>query len=283
MTDYSGKTAVITGAGSGLGAAMAELFAGAGANVVLLDIDGERAEANAAELRAKGTDCLTMRVDAADKISLQAAADAVRAKYGKADVLCANVGVQQFGAIDKLTDDDWHWVMSVNFHGVLHTVAAFLPLLRASAGQRHIVLTSSASYFQHGIRMAAYVASKFAVTGYGEVLRAELAEEGINVSLLFPAGMMTRHIESSIAARPAELGESRFDQADVRAMMAQAVGDASAHVATAEHAVRNLLEDLDAGERYIFTHGNYRDQIEAQQAEVLAAFDRMLRSEESTP
>lgn len=275
MTDYTGKTAVITGAGSGLGAAMASLFTSAGANVVLLDIDGERAEANAAELRARGTDCMAMRVDAADKASLQAAADAVRDRYGAAHVLCANVGVQQFGAIDKLTDNDWHWVMSVNFHGVLHTVDAFLPLLRAGDSQRHIVLTSSASFFQHGIRMAAYVASKFAVTGYGEVLRAELAPEGINVSLLFPAGMMTRHIESSIAARPAELGESRFDQADVRAMMAQAVGDASAHVATAEHAVRNLLEDLDANQRYIFTHGNYRDQIEAQQHEVLAAFDRM--------
>lgn len=283
MTDYTGKTAVITGAGSGLGAAMAALFAGAGANVVLLDIDGERAEAKAAELRAGGADCMAMRVDAADKASMQAAADAVRAKYGAVHVLCANVGVQQFGAIDKLTDNDWHWVMSVNFHGVLHTVDAFLPLLRASEGQRHVVLTSSASFFQHGIRMAAYVASKFAVTGYGEVLRAELAREGINVSLLFPAGMMTRHIESSIAARPEELGESRFDQADVRAMMEQAVGDASAHVATAEHAVRNLLKDLEAGERYIFTHGMYRDQIAAQQAEVLAAFDRMLASEENGP
>jgi NAD(P)-dependent dehydrogenase (short-subunit alcohol dehydrogenase family) len=279
MTDYRGKTAVITGAGSGLGAAMAALFAGAGANVVLLDIDGERAEANAAQLRAKGADCMAMRVDAANKASLQAAADAVREKYGAAHVLCANVGVQQFGAIDKLTDNDWQWVMSVNFHGVLHTVDAFLPLLRASQGQRHIVLTSSASFFQHGIRMAAYVASKFAVTGYGEVLRAELAPEGINVSLLFPAGMMTRHIESSVAARPADLGESRFDQDDVRAMMAQAVGDPTGHVATAEHAVRNLLADLDANQRYIFTHGNYRDQIEAQQQEVLAAFDRMLASD----
>ncbi|MGE3693407.1 MAG: SDR family NAD(P)-dependent oxidoreductase [Novosphingobium sp.] len=276
MGDYSGKTAVITGAGSGLGAAMASLFAGAGANVALLDIDLERAEAKAAQLRTSGTDCLAMQVDAADRASLQAAADAVRAKYGAAHVLCANVGVQQFGATDKLTNNDWQWVMSVNFHGVLHTVGAFLPLLRAAQDQRHIVLTSSASFFQHGIRMAAYVASKFAVTGYGEVLRAELAPEGINVSLLFPAGMITRHIESSIAARPAELGESRFDHADVEAMMAQAVGDTTGHVATPEHAVRNLLADLAAGERYIFTHGNYRDQIEMQQQEVLAAFDRML-------
>lgn len=282
MAEYTGKTAVITGAGSGLGAAMAALFAGQGARVALLDIDGERAEAKAAELRQAGAECFALRVDVADKASLAAAAAEVTERHGKAHVLCANVGVQQFGAIDKLTDHDWQWVMSVNFHGVVDTVNAFLPLIRSANGPRHVVLTSSASYFQLGIRMAAYVASKFALTGYGEVLRDELAPEGINVSLLFPAGMMTRHIESSIAARPADLGESRFDHADVEAMMAQAVGDATGHVATAEHAVRGLLAELEAGQRYIFTHGNYREQIEARQQQVLAAFDRMLANEEAT-
>ena len=165
--------------------------------------------------------------------------------------------------------------MGVNFHGVINTVDAFLPLLRSREGQRHVVLTASASFFQFGIRMAAYVASKFAVVGYGEVLRQELAPEGINVAMLFPAGMATRHIESSIAARPADLGESRFDYEDVKAMMAGADIDAAAHVATADHAVRNLLAELGAGSPYIITHGNYRHQVEAQQRDVLAAFDRM--------
>ena len=275
MGEYTGRTAVVTGAGSGLGAAMAALFAGAGARVALLDIDGDRAEAAAAGLRALGHEAFAWRVDVADKASVAAAADAVQARFGGCDVLCANVGVQQFGAIDKLTEQDWQWVMAVNFHGVINTVDAFVPLLRARQGQRHIVLTASASFFQFGIRMAAYVASKFAVVGYGEVLRQELAPEGINVALLFPAGMATRHIESSIAARPAELGESRFDYEDVKAMMAGADIDAAAHVATAEHAVRNLLTELAAGSPYIITHGNYRHQVEAQQQAVLAAFDRL--------
>ena len=275
MGEYTGRTAVVTGAGSGLGAAMAALFAGAGARVALLDIDGDRAEAEAAGLRALGHDAFAWRVDVADKASVAAAADAVQARFGGCDVLCANVGVQQFGAIDKLTEQDWQWVMGVNFHGVVNTVDAFVPLLRARQGQRHIVLTASASFFQFGIRMAAYVASKFAVVGYGEVLRQELAPEGINVSMLFPAGMATRHIESSIAARPADLGESRFDHEDVKAMMAGADIDAAAHVATAEHAVRNLLTELAAGSPYIITHGNYRHQVEAQQQAVLAAFDRL--------
>jgi len=275
MGEYTGKSAVVTGAGSGLGAAMAALFAGAGARVALLDIDDDRAEVQAAELRARGAEAFAMRVDVADRASVAAAAQAVQDRFGGCDVLCANVGVQQFGAIDRLTDQDWQWVMGVNFHGVVNTVDAFLPLLRARDGRRHVVLTASASFFQFGIRMAAYVASKFAVVGYGEVLRQELAPEGINVAMLFPAGMATRHIESSIAARPSELGESRFDYEDVKAMMAGAEIDAAAHVATAEHAVRNLLAELAAGSPYIITHGNYRHQVEAQQQAVLAAFDRL--------
>lgn len=279
MGEYTGRTVVITGAGSGLGAAMADLFAGAGANVALLDIDGARAEAKAAALREGGADAISVRVDVADKASLAAAAEAVRATFGGCEVLCANVGVQQFGAADKLTDQDWSWLLSVNVMGVIHTVNAFLPMIRAKQtegeGRRHIVLTSSASFFQFGVRLAAYVASKFAVTGYGEVLRQELAAEDINVTMVFPAGMATRHTESSIAARPVELGESRLDRSDIEAMMASVDITRESHVVSPEQAIRNLLTDLREKEPYLITHGKYRDQVEARQRAVLRAFDRM--------
>ena len=106
MAQYQGKTVVITGAASGLGAAMADVFAAEGARLVLLDIDGERTEAKAAELRSAGTDVLALAVDVANKASLAAVAEAVQNRFGGCDVLCANVGVQQFGAIDTLTDED---------------------------------------------------------------------------------------------------------------------------------------------------------------------------------
>jgi NAD(P)-dependent dehydrogenase (short-subunit alcohol dehydrogenase family) len=278
MAEYTGRTAVITGAGSGLGAAVADLFAGEGANAALLDIDGERAAAKAAELNGRGTQAIAAKVDVADATSVAAAAEAVRAKFGSCEVLCANVGVQQFGAIDKLTEQDWSWVLSVNVMGVINTVAAFLPLLRQGKGDRHIVITASAACFQPSVRMAAYAATKYAVLGYGEVLRRELAEEGINVALVFPAGMMTRHLESSRLARPQELGESVLNPDDIQAMMAAAVMEETNYVSTAEHAVRNLLADLRAKEPYVFTHGNYKDQIEERHQQVIAAFDRMLAS-----
>lgn len=273
--EYQGKTVVITGAASGLGAAMADVFAAAGARLALLDIDGARAETRAVELRDRGVEALAMAVDVASKTSLAAAAEAVQARWGACHVLCANVGVQQFGAIDQLSEQDWSWVLSVNVMGVIATVNAFLPLLRQGQGDRHVVLTSSSSYFTPGVRMAAYVTSKYAVVGYGEVLRMELADEGINVALLFPAGMTTRHLESSKKARPQALGESRLDPADIRAMVASAKISSEKDVASAAHAVRNLLGELRARQPYIITHGGYREQIVARQRLVTEAFDRM--------
>jgi NAD(P)-dependent dehydrogenase (short-subunit alcohol dehydrogenase family) len=279
MGEYSGRVAVVTGAGSGLGAAMAATFAAAGAKLALLDVDGERAETNAAAWRERGVEAMSIRVDVADAGSLAAAADAVKARFGSCDVVCANVGVQQFGAIEKLTANDWSWVLSVNVVGVVNTVAAFLPLLRAAGGgRRHVVLTASSSVFVPGVRLGAYVASKHAVVGYGEVLRLELAPEDIGVTMFFPAGMSTRHLESSRLARPAELGESKLNPEDIQVMLATREMDSSAAVAAPEHAVRNLLTELRDNRPYVISHGDYKGVVEARQHEVLAAFDRMLAS-----
>jgi short-subunit dehydrogenase len=275
MAEYSGRTTVVTGAGSGLGAAMADLFAGEGANVVLLDIDQDRAAAKARELSGKGVDAISLPVDVAHRTSLAAAADGVRARFGSCEVLCANVGVQQFGAIENLTEQDWNWVLSVNVMGVINTVAAFLPLLRSGSGERHVVITASAACFQPSVRMAAYVATKYAVMGYAEILRRELADEGINVSLLFSSGMRTRHLESSRLSRPEALGEWVLDPADVQAMMAVSDIDAERSITTAEDAIRNLLEELRSRRPYVFTHGTYKGQIEERHREVMAAFNRM--------
>ena len=122
--------------------------------------------------------------------------------FGGCDLLCANVGVQQFGSIDRLTDDDWTWVLGVNVLGTIRTVTAFLPLLRKRSGWRHIALTASTSVFIPGVRLGAYATSKFAVVGFGETLRLELADEGIGVTIVFPAGMATRHLESSALRDP---------------------------------------------------------------------------------
>jgi len=190
--------------------------------------------------------------------------------------LCANVGVQHIGAIESLTPSEWQWVLATNVIGTVNTVTAFLPSLRSATGVRRILLTASAGVFIPNALLAAYTASKHAVVGFGDILRLELAPEAIGVSILFLAGMPTRHLESSVAARPAALGESTLSQHD---LMTLATGPTarSAEVLTADRAVRNVLEDLERGEPYIFTHGHYRGQIVERHGQVLAAFDRMAR------
>ena len=132
MPDLRGKVAAITGAGGGLGAALGRVFAGAGMGVAALDIDGAAAERTAAELaEAYAVPTTSARSDVGDTASVTAAARHVEATLGGCDVVCANVGVQQFGRIDHLTEDDWSWVLNVNVLGTVRTVDAFLALLRA--------------------------------------------------------------------------------------------------------------------------------------------------------
>jgi NAD(P)-dependent dehydrogenase (short-subunit alcohol dehydrogenase family) len=274
MTELTGRIAVVTGAGSGLGAAMARAFAGAGMKVGALDIDAEAAAATASSIADLGIAATSTRVDIGDSASVAAAAEHVRTALGGCDVLCSNVGVQQFGAIDRLTEQDWSWVINVNVLGTVRTVREFLPIMRAGSGFRRIVFTASSSVLAPSVRLGAYQTSKFAVMGFAESLREELAPEGIGVTILFPGGMMTRHLESSVLARPSELGESVLDQSDVEAMMAhQPMGDGD--LATAEDAIRNLLTDLEAGEPYLITHGSFRPIYEQRRAAMDAAFDRM--------
>jgi NAD(P)-dependent dehydrogenase (short-subunit alcohol dehydrogenase family) len=192
-------------------------------------------------------------------------------------VLCANVGVQQFGAVDVLTDNDWRWVLDVNVMGVVNTVNAFLPLLRASEGNRRVVVTASSSVLVPGVRLGTYITSKFAVMGYGETLRMELASEGIGVSVFFPAGMSSRHLESSVAARPAELGPSVLKREDIDVMMAGRKMDTATHMVTPEQAVRNLLAELEGDPRYIVSHGQYRNELIERCDDIVAAFDRAQR------
>jgi NAD(P)-dependent dehydrogenase (short-subunit alcohol dehydrogenase family) len=266
--------AVVTGAGSGLGEAMARRFAGVGMAVTALDIDAARAEDTAKSIRADGGRAISMSVDVADRAALDKAAQATEEAFGACNVLCANVGVQQFGSIDRLTEAEWRWILDVNVLGCVNTVAAFLPLMRKSQGNRRIAVTASSSVLVPGVRLGAYIASKYAVMGYGETLRMELAPEEIGVSVVIPAGMSSRHVESSQLAKPAEIGGVVMSQEDMEFMMASRNMDGQAHVVTPEFATRHLLTELAADRRFIVSHGYYRDELVERNDDLLAAFDR---------
>lgn len=268
-------TAVITGAGSGLGAAMAERFAAEGMAIVALDIDGQRAESMAEVIRDSGGRAIARQTDVAEPAALAEAADLTRETFGNCNVLCCNVGVQQFGAIERLTEPQWRWVMDINVQGVVNTVSAFLPLLRTSTGNRRIVLTSSSSALVPGIRLGAYTTSKFAVMGFGETLRMELEPEDIGVSIFFPSGMTTRHLESSALARPVAVGDDPIaSREDIDAMMASRNMTSESHTVTPEYATRNLLQELADNRRYIISHGEYLQELEERNRELVDAYHR---------
>jgi NAD(P)-dependent dehydrogenase (short-subunit alcohol dehydrogenase family) len=257
--------AVVTGGASGFGLALGERCAALGMDVVLLDLDGERASAEAdAVAAAYGTTCVGARVDVADTASVGAAAAAVGERFGHVDLVVSNVGVQLFGAVERFTDDEWAWVLDVNVVGSARVARAFTPWLRRSE-RGQLAFTTSSSILDPASRLGAYQASKFAVWGLAETLRLELAGDGIGVSVIFPSGMMSRHLETSEAAQPDHLRRPIAGDGDFDAMIASNPAMA-AMLATPDDAAAGVIEAILAGERYVITHGDLVDSVAARSA-----------------
>jgi len=272
--DGTTPVAVVTGGASGFGLAVAGECAARGFAVGLLDIDGDRVAVAAADLAtAHGTPVVGRRVDVASAADVDAAAADLGDALGRCDLLWANVGVQHFGAVETITDDVWRWVLDVNVIGTARTVRAFLPLLRASAPAR-IACTASANALAPAARLGAYQASKYAVVGLAETLRIELASDGIGVSVVYPSGMLTRHLESSALARPADLGSGAVTDADLAAMMASRPMT-EVDLATAEDAARAAVDAVLGGAPHVITHGDLAAAIADHHAAIDDAVARL--------
>ena len=179
---YRGRVAVITGAGSGIGRALAVRLAREGALLALLDRDGPAAEATARQCQDAGTRARAAVVDVTDREALGTCAAAAVAEFGRIDLVCCAAGVMHTGTVLASAWDDTARVVRVNLLGTMGTVAAFLPPLLASGGG-HVVLCSSGFGLLGAARYTAYCASKFAVRGFSEALRMEMALGGHDVQV----------------------------------------------------------------------------------------------------
>jgi NAD(P)-dependent dehydrogenase (short-subunit alcohol dehydrogenase family) len=271
-----GRVAVVTGAASGIGRALAEAFVDAGSAVVLADLDGREAGAVADRLRGAGGDALAATVDVADPASVDGLAQVTLDQFGRVDVLCNNAGVSTFNLVQDQTLDDWRWVLDVNLWGVIHGLASFLPILRGQSTPSHVVNTASMGGLMSGVAfIGPYCASKTAVVSISETLRQECAAYGlpIGVSVLCPSTTETRVMESE-RGRPAARGtERRTEDAEamrlaIKGMMTAPEGARPAHVAA------YTLEAILAGEFWIIPNAGERSIVENRFAEVLASFPR---------
>jgi NAD(P)-dependent dehydrogenase (short-subunit alcohol dehydrogenase family) len=195
LQELDGKVAVITGGGSGIGAALSKACAAEGMQVVVVDLNEERAAKVAAEL--PDGKAVARAVDVSKADAVQALADFAFDTYGAVHLLCNNAGISPTGRIWDFTDDDWRNLLGVNIHGVANGIRSFVPRM-IEQGEGHIVNTGSGASFVATPRLGPYCATKHAIVGLSEGLRFELDGTGIGVSVLVPAGVNTNIGDSMV-------------------------------------------------------------------------------------
>lgn len=190
MSVFKGKTAVVTGGGSGIGRALALELAAAGADVVITDRIQERIDETVVSLRERGVKAGGYLVDHSQREEVRAFAENFFSEWGKADVLCSNAGVGHGGRIEEISLEDWEWVLGVNLWGAIYLLHYFVPRMVARR-QGWILITASGLGIIPAPGMSPYVTSKYAMVGLAESLRAELAVHNIRVSALCPGVINT--------------------------------------------------------------------------------------------
>lgn len=207
MYDVNGKTAVVTGAASGMGLAMAHSFAGAGMSVVMADIEAERLQAAVDGLTAAGHRAIAVRTDVSKEEQIRALAEAALDTYGAVHVVCNNAGIGIGGTVEEMSLDDWRWTIDVDLWSVVYGVRTFLPLLKKQ-GEGHISATSSMAGLVAGPVLGAYHVAKHGVIALMDTVRIELklAKSAVRASVLCP-GPIDTDITRSARNRPSELAD----------------------------------------------------------------------------
>jgi NADP-dependent 3-hydroxy acid dehydrogenase YdfG len=226
------RVAVLSGAGSGIGRAIAQTLAGRGCHLALVDIDIAGLTQTADEAGALGVKVSRHLSDVASRDAVAALPAAVAAAHGRVDVLINNAGVAVGGSFEQVSEADFDWLMEINFHGLVRMTRAFLPLLRASDDARVVNLSSLYGLISPP-GQCAYSASKFAVRGFSNALRHELAGTRIGVTVAHPGGVATAIARNARIAAGIPAGEVQRRRTRAEKMLRMAPDEAGAIIVRA--------------------------------------------------
>jgi NAD(P)-dependent dehydrogenase (short-subunit alcohol dehydrogenase family) len=262
VTELAGRVAVVTGGASGIGRAMAELFARERAKVVLADVDQRALAAVVQSIKARGGDALGVPTDVTDLTSVQALAESAFKTFGKVNVLCNNAGVALWGGLERATHQDWQWAMGVNLWGVIHGVETFVPRMIAGGEPGHVVNTASMAGLIASQGLGVYNTTKYAVVGLSETLAKDLKPYRIGVSVLCPMGVQTR-IRESERSRPAALRNAQGPAGSEVELIGRYLPP--------ERVADMVLDAIRRDELYVITHDEGLEPLRRR-------FERMQRS-----
>ena len=269
MKEFRDKVAVVTGAASGIGRALATAFAAEGMRVVLADVEAGALDEAAHAIAATGTKTLAVRTDVSKGEQVEALARAATDAFGAVHVVCNNAGVSVSGLSWMHTIADWEWVLGVNLWGVIHGVRVFTPLLLAQGGEGHVVNTASIAGMLSGPGMSVYDVTKHGVVTLSESLYHELRLLGstIGVSVICPAWVNTRIIDSE-RNRPAELAspaQALPGREDIEKMARSllASGLPPARVASL------VVDAVRAGRFYVLPHPEWKAYVRTRMEDIL--------------
>lgn len=261
MKEFRNKVAVVTGAASGIGRAMAERFAREGMRVVLADIEKDALDETAHQISHLGADTLAVVTDVSSAYSVEALAHATLGRFGGVHVVCNNAGVgSPPGPIWERTIADWEWVLGANLWGVIHGIRVFVPILLRQGGEGHIVNTASMAGLLSSPYLGIYNATKHAVLTMSETLFAELALAGsqVKVSVLCPGFVKTGIGESErnrTDDQPAATPSNPAIVEGIRNLIAAGIPP--------EQVAERVFEAVRDEQLYILTHPEFKPMIRA--------------------
>ena len=261
MDDFSGKTAVITGAASGIGFAMAERFAGEGMRVVLADIEQAALDAAVARISATGAEALGVLTDVAKADDVAALAERARSEFGGIHIACNNAGVFAGGLLWEESLADYRWLMDVNVWGVIHGIRTFIPIMLEQDTECHLVNTASMAAVTVMPYAGIYHMTKHAVLALSEALFHELAlsSEKVSVSVLCPELIKTG-IATCERNRPAEYSKpGDVLETDARQLVMDSINEGVASGIDPSVLADRVVRAIRSGTFYILSEDGWRE------------------------